>query len=80
MDHTYLIVDGELRIHTPGVPSMADVKNEIIERTPEKLVRRSVYPNGFEITFEQFPGMIFLHCNQPLTENSDGSFTAPTDK
>lgn len=80
MEHLYLMAEGNLRILTPGIDSMTQVKNELIEQTPEKLVRRSTYPNGFQITFEQYSGLIFLHCNQPLTENGDGSFTAPTDK
>lgn len=80
MEYTYMLASGDLRILTPGVASLADVKNEILEHTEKKITRRSVYPNGFEITVEQFSSMIFLHCNQPLTENPDGSFTAPTDK
>ena len=80
MEHIYMIADGDLRILTPGVASMADVKNELIEHSQDRIVRKSIYPNGFEIVFEQQNQVVFLHCNRPLVKNEDGSFTAPTDK
>lgn len=78
MEHSY-IMPGNFSIKTPGAFTMSDIKNELVEQTPEKIVRRSTFPNGFQITIEHQAGITIIHCNQPLTQAEDGSFIAPTD-
>ena len=79
MEHSY-IVSEDVTIKTPGNFSMADIKSEVLEHTAEKIVRRSTYPNGFQITIEQQDRIMLIHCNQPLVRDTDGSLVAPTDK
>ena len=78
MEHSY-ILPGDITIKTPGAFTMADIKNELLKMTPEKIVRRSTFPNGFQITLEQQSGLTIVHCNHPLTQDADGSYVAPTD-
>lgn len=79
MEYKYIVADSDLRIETPGAFALSDIRQEILENSPDRIVRKSTYPNGFEIIFEQQAGVMVLHCNQPLRSNEDGSFTAPTD-
>ena len=78
MEHSY-ILPGDITIKTPGAFTMADIKNELLEMTPEKIVRRSTFPNGFQITIEQQSDLTIVHCNQHLTQDVDGSYVAQTD-
>ena len=39
-----------------------------------------VYPNGFEIEFVQYAGLITVTTNMPLTPDGHGGYIAPTDK
>lgn len=80
MDYVYFLAKGNLNIKTPGVSSFQDIHSEVILKSPEKCVTKSVYPNGFSIVLEQAADSILVTCNQPLIDNGDGSFTAPTDK
>ena len=72
-------VEGELKIHTPGVFTAQEIRNEILLQTPERTVIKSTYPNGFVIQVDQCAKSFLITCNQPLIDNGDGSFTAPTD-
>lgn len=72
-------ISGEIDIHTPGDFSNDDIK-KTFEQYPDYIVNHSVYPNGFEITMTQYADRIEVQTNRPLTQNADGSFTAPTDE
>lgn len=78
MNHTYKLTKGNLKIKTPGVASIQDIKVDILHQSPERTVSKSTYPNGFELTFDQCSDHITITCNRELTIDADGSLVAPT--
>jgi hypothetical protein len=80
MKYVYVSTPGNrMEIRTPGNFTMADIKQEFIDQTAEMIIRKSTYPNGFEITMTQSPGFTSFETNRPLQSAGDGLFIAPTD-
>lgn len=75
--YTYIFENVGFEIKTPGVTDMAQVKNELISQTAEKIVRRSTYPTGLVLEIHQEAKQTTIFSNCPLTKNPDGSYTAP---
>ncbi len=78
MNHTYILTDGNLKIQTPGVSSLTEVKTDFVMHTPERIVAKSTYPNGFQIAYDVQAGRITIACNRELVTAEDGSLIAPT--
>lgn len=77
--YTYIFEGVGFEIKTPGVTDFSLVKNEIIEHSPGRIVRRSTYPTGLVLEIEQEANRIVVYSNRPLTKNPDGTYTAPED-
>ena len=78
--YTYTVSNNqEVKIATPGNFSFSEIK-KTAEQTADKIVSHSVYPNGFEIEFVQYAGLITVTTTLPLTPDGHGGYIAPTDK
>ena len=67
--YTYIVGAGaDLTIHTPGITDMSQIKNTITQ-SPEKVVRRSVYPNGLILDIKQTAAVTIIRSNRELTKN-----------
>nr|DAG86093.1 MAG TPA: hypothetical protein [Caudoviricetes sp.] len=65
-----------LKLNTPAVNSMNDVRKEIIEMTAEKIHSRFTYPNGLILEFIQdSTGTIDLKTNWTVKNEPDGSIS-----
>ncbi len=65
-----------LKLNTPTVNSMNDVRKEIIEMTAEKIHSRFTYPNGLILEFIQdSTGTIDLKTNWTVKNEPDGSIS-----
>jgi hypothetical protein len=65
--------DGAIKIITPKVNSLKDVKIET-KQTNECIINHSIYPNGLDITMTQLANKILISANHKLVKNDDGSF------
>lgn len=74
---TYIFEGVGFDIETPGVSDFSQIKQEIIEQTASKVVRRSTYPTGLVLEIEQETNRTIIYSNRQLTQNPDGSYTAP---
>lgn len=75
--YTYIFEGAGFEIKTPGVSDFSQIKKEIIAQTPERNVFRSTYPTGLVLEVEQDATRTVIYSNRPLTQNPDGSYTAP---
>ena len=65
-----------LKLNTPAVNSMNDVRKEIIEMTAEKIHSRFTYPNGLILEFIQdSTGTIDVKTNWTVKNEPDGSIS-----
>ena len=58
----------DVHVSTPFVKDMSEIKTELIEQTPSKIVKHSKYPKGFEFLVEQFSDKVIYRTNLPLKE------------
>ncbi|WP_242237986.1 hypothetical protein [Bacillus cereus group sp. BfR-BA-01316] len=79
--HTYTATatDGEFKINTDFGIDFSEIKHNQIEHSDDRIVRESIYPNGFAIKFEQTADKIVCHTNKELIKGSDGSYSVKLD-
>ena len=76
--YVYSVKGGKtLTIHTPHCQNFSEVKNTIREQSQDKMVMRSEYPDGLTLEIIQTVQEVVVYSNRELTENPDGSFSAP---
>ncbi len=65
-----------LKLNTPAVNSMNDIRKEIIEMTADKIHSRFTYPNGLILEFVQdSTGTIDVKTNWTVKNEPDGSIS-----
>lgn len=69
---------GELKIHTPGVTDFSQIKTVSVAK-PDCVLMQSDYPTGLHLEIEQHANKVIVYSNKELTQNHDGSLTAPTE-
>ena len=78
MIYTYVLDSGKLNIHTPsGGNDLNNIKKEILSHTSTEIVTRATYPDGLVLEIHQKANQIVVYSNRQLTENPDGSYSAP---
>ncbi|MFB8328093.1 hypothetical protein ACWGJ1_10535 [Bacillus wiedmannii] len=79
--HTYITTanEGEFNINTDFGIEFSEIKHNEIENSSDRIVRESIYPNGFAIKFEQTADKIVCHTNRELIKGSDGSYSVKLD-
>ena len=75
--YVYIFEGTGFEIKTPGVSDYSQIRNEIIEQSASKIVRRSTYPTGLVLEIEQEAKRTVIYSNRPLAQNPDGTYTAP---
>ena len=75
---TYFIESGaELKINTPGIHDLSQIKMKTIQK-PDCIFMQADYPGGWHIETEQYADRTILYSNMQLKQNADGSFDAPS--
>lgn len=75
LTYIYEFYEGQsATIDTSFVEKFSDIKTEFIEQTPEKSLKYSRYPKGFDILIEQYADKITYYTNYPLKEISTGKY------
>lgn len=75
--HVYVVLpESEVHINTPWCKSISDIQNSI-EQFPDKIIQRSLYPNGLDLILENYGDRVVIRSNRPLIDNGNGTFTAP---
>lgn len=65
-----------VKLNTPPVNSMNDIRKEIIEMTADKIHSRFTYPNGLILEFVQdSTGTIDVKTNWTVKNEPDGSIS-----
>ena len=65
-----------VKLNTPPVNSMNDIRKEIIEMTADKIHSRFTYPNGLILEFVQDrTGTIDVKTNWTVKNEPDGSIS-----
>lgn len=72
--YTYTFTSKDSSILTPFVDNLNDVKKEITQ-TPEYIINKSTYPNGFIIEMTQYSDRIEVKSNKELIDNGDGTYS-----
>jgi hypothetical protein len=66
--------DPEINIKTDFGIEFSDIKQNLIEQTPERIIRESIYPNGFAVKIEQTADSVVFYTNKELIKDTDGSY------
>ena len=66
--------DPEIKIITDFGIQFSDIKQNLIEQTPERIIRESIYPNGFAVKMEQTADSVIFYTNKELIQSADGSY------
>ncbi|TLQ08514.1 hypothetical protein FEZ48_03525 [Marinilactibacillus psychrotolerans] len=67
LKHVYVFKNGSnAKVSTPFVKEFSEIESEVIEHTPQKIVRYSKYPKGFELLVEQYSDQVINRTNYPL--------------
>lgn len=75
--YIYMVTEGqELKIHTNPNESLSQIKQKRIVR-PDCILLQLDYPSGLHLEIEHHADRIIFYSNKELTQNPDGSFTAP---
>lgn len=77
--YTYFQFDGDTKIHTDFGIDFSEIQQNIIEESTERIIRESIYPNGFAIKMEQTADAIIFYTNKELIQNDDGSYSVKLD-
>jgi len=66
--------DPEIDIVTDFGINFSDIKQITIEETPQRVIRESIYPNGFAVKIEQTNDSVVFYTNKELIQGNDGSY------
>ena len=75
-EYVFTAADGPGSLDTTGFcENFNDIKQETLSQTPNCIHRRSTYPLGFVLEFEQHNDKFIIRTNWELSDNGDGSFS-----
>lgn len=74
--YTYIFDGVGCKIYTPGCTDASQIEREVVQ-TAGRTINRSTYPNGLVLEIDHTATGCVIYSNRPLTQNPDGSYTAP---
>lgn len=77
--YSNIVHNAQVEIKFPFEYPVSDIKQNVIEKTPQKIVSEFEYPNGFKFKSTVYSDHVIFESNRPLIEKN-GEVTIDMDK